>query len=728
MTKKKQTAEDHQPDPRDPNALFEQESQAEEILTEDIISKEDAVSDAREEALLTPTEKDMATGEEDPAIVAEAEEDIPVADPLPEPVDPAAVMEEGTAEVQTIALLEQDAEASPQKTEATEEVALENPLAIDLHEMHDGAEEEDEEGGEEEEPVAPEERFETYSREALVETLEETVKESDVQKIKGRVALIKVAFLKLTKESSQKAYEDFIASGGEKEDFSLEADPLSERFNQAFEIYRKNKARYNEEQEVLKLRNLDAKKQILEELKELINSDQNLKKTYDTFKDLQQKWKDTGLVPSGEINNLWQSYHFLVEKFFDKVKISKELRDLDLKKNLEHKIELCEKAEELLLEPSIVKSFKQLQKYHEEWKEIGPVTPDKKDEIWERFKTATDKINDRRRDHYASLADSQQNNLLAKSALCEKVELIVTEEAKSIKDWQQKTSAINELFKVWKSIGPAPKKDNDAIWERFKTSLNAFFANKKEYFGQIKQEQMNNYNLKLNIVRQAEALRDSTDWKKTTQELISLQREWKDIGPVPRKYSDKVWKKFRAACDEFFKNKASFFSNIDDKEKDNLLKKRDLIKRVEEYKFDTDKTSALEVIKGFQREWTEIGHVPIREKDKIHDAFREAINKHLDNLNISATEMRSIDYKTHIDHLKEIPNASRVLRKEMIALSVKVTKLREEIHLWENNIGFLAHSKKADLLKQEFEKKIEKAKEELAFSEAKLRYMQQSLD
>lgn len=583
---------------------------------------------------------------------------------------------------------------------------------------------EDEDAEEEEEHLEGEdlqEKYDKLNRQELVGLLEETVKETDISKIKTKVALIKVAFLKTTKEEQHTDLEKSMS------DESLEAkpedDPLQERFNLAFGVYKQNKVAYQAEQEKNKKKNLDAKLQILEELKELINSEETLKKTYDEFKVLQDRWKETGMVPRSEVNNLWQSYHFLVEKFFDKVKINKELRDLDLKKNLEKKVELCEQAEELLLETSIIKSFKQLQKLHEQYKEIGPVPADKKDEVWERFKTATDKINQRRREHYSKLAEQQNSNYEAKLALCEKAEEVLSRKNDTMKEWQKNTSSMNELFKVWRTIGPAPKKSNDEIWKRFKSSLNIFFENRREYFNKLKEEQINNYNLKLDLCTQAEALQDSTDWRKTTDDLIRLQKDWKKIGPVPRKYSDKIWKRFRVANDYFFNKKSEYFANIHEHEADNLNAKKELIQKVKDFEFGDDKNQNLKVIKDFQRQWMEIGHVPIKEKDSIQDEFRKTVDAELEKLKISAVEISTLNYKAKVDAIKEIPNSKRNLARERNYLSNRIGKLKEDVILWENNVGFLADSKKADVLKKEFSKKIEKAKQDIKIMEAKLKYL-----
>ncbi|MCF8297581.1 MAG: DUF349 domain-containing protein [Saprospiraceae bacterium] len=565
--------------------------------------------------------------------------------------------------------------------------------------------------------------YHTFSTEKLIELIEELVQNDDINEIKTKVSLIKVAYLKKIKEEKKQKFQTYIDEGGEEEVYTPEINPLENRFKAAFEIYKLKKSKFIEEQEKLKLENLEIKKQILEELKELINSEESLKKTYDEFKDLQDKWKNVGMVPKNEINNLWQSYHFLVEKFFDKVKINNELRDLDLKKNLELKIELCEKAEELLLETSIIKSFKELQKHHDKWKEIGPVPQEKKDEIWERFKSASDKINQRRREYYEKVQDEQLNNLSAKLALCEKIEEVLNKEITSIKIWQEKTDEVDELLKIWKTIGSVPKANNEEIWERFKTSMNTFYANKKEFFNEIKDEQVNNYNLKLDICAEAESLKDSSDWKNTSNQLIKLQQNWKNIGPVPRKFSDKIWKRFRSACDEFFNRKADYFKNIDVHEKNNMQAKLDIIKRVEQLEFSGTKNENLKIIKEIQREWTETGHVPINEKQKLQKQFRAVIEKRLEELKISAVEISTMSFKSKFENISSTSEGKNSIYKEKIYISNKISKLKNDITLWENNMGFFANSKKADILKEEFEKKIQVSKNELLILEAKLKYL-----
>lgn len=563
--------------------------------------------------------------------------------------------------------------------------------------------------------------FSSLNKLQLVELLEETVQDNEIVKIKDKVTAIKVNFLRLNKEDRDRELEQFILDGGDAESYEHTDDPLEVRFKAAFNIYKNNKAKYNELLEQQKLENLKQKNAILEELKQLIYSEETLKKTYDDFRALQDKWKEIGQVPANEISNIWNSYHFLVEKFYDKVKINRELRDLDLRKNLEAKIALCEKAEELLLEKSLTKSFKLLQKYHDEWKEIGPVPQEKRDEIWERFKSTTDKINQIRRDHYAKIEEEQKANYDAKVAICEKMEEIVNEPVNSINAYQKKSNEVNELFKLWKQVGPIHKKQSDEIWNRFKGSMNNFFDSKKEFFSKLKVQQMENYNKKLQICVEVENLVDSTEWKKTTDYIKKLQEEWKNIGPVPKRHSDKIWKRFRTACDAFFKNKSEHFSSIKGKEDDNLKAKQQVIENIKAYELKKDRNENMEAIRGFQREWMSIGHVPMKMKDALQKEYRDLIDGLFDKMRANDNELSTTEFRNMVNGIKDDPGSRDKIRRERINLQSKIQKLRDEIATLENNIGFFAASKQSDLLKAEYEKKIAKIKNDVKVLEAKMK-------
>ena len=565
--------------------------------------------------------------------------------------------------------------------------------------------------------------FSTCNKLQLIEILEETVQDTDVVKIKDKVVSIKSNFLRICKEERDQEMEQFILDGGDKENYEHVEDPLEVRFRAAFNIFRNNKIKFNESLEEQKIANLQQKNAILEELKQLINSEETLKKTYDEFRTLQDKWKEIGQVPAGEITNLWNNYHFLIEKFYDKVKINRELRDLDLKKNLEAKIELCEKTEELLLEKSVTKAFKLLQKYHDEWKEIGPVPQEKKDEIWERFKNTTDKINQVRREHYSKIQDEQQANLDAKVAICEKIEELLNDNINSIGAWQKKSNEVNELFKVWKSIGPAQKKQNDEIWNRFKSSMDSFFSNKKEFFSKLKEQQIDNYNRKIQLCVEAEALAESKEWKKATDQIKKLQEEWKKIGPVPKRHSDKIWKRFRSACDTFFTSKSEHFSGIKGVEEENLRLKKELLERIKAYEIQKERSANMEVIKGFQREWMAIGYVPMKFKESTQNEYRKLIDGLFDKMKATENEISTAEYRNMVEGMKDDPESRDKVRKERNVLTNKITKLREEIIVLENNIGFFSNSKQSELMRAEYEKKINRAKNEVKVLETKLRIL-----
>jgi len=531
----------------------------------------------------------------------------------------------------------------------------------------------------------------------LVEMLEELVKDADVQNIKDKVAAIRLHFNKLNKEDMDSELEKFLQGGGEAESFQHVEDPVEQRFDAAFGIFKANRAKQNEDIEKQKADNLVKKQAILDELKEIIASDDTLKKTYDEFRALQDRWKEIGPVPATENSNLWNNYHFLVEKFFDKVRIGRELRDLDMKKNLDAKIELCEKAEELLDEKSITKAFKALQKLHEDWKEIGPVPQDKKDEIWERFKAATDKINQIRREHYAKIEEEQSGNLEAKKALCEKAEELVAEDYVSVNAWQKKSTELSEIFGVWKTVGPASKKDNEEIWQRFRSSMDTFFAKKKAFFAGLKDRQTENLERKTQLCIEAEGLMESTDWKSATEQMKKLQEEWKTIGPVPKRHADKVWKRFRAACDTFFNRKNEHFSGRRTEEEANLAAKKALLEEIKAFELGASRNENMEAIKAFQKRWIEIGYVPMKHKDNINKEYRELIDGLFDTMRKNQNEASTNEFR------------------EMIQ------KLRDEIAVLENNIGFFAKSKNAELMRAEYEKKINKAKEDLKVLEDKLK-------
>lgn len=570
---------------------------------------------------------------------------------------------------------------------------------------------------------AVEAEYQKLTLEQQLEELNAVVANSDVMAIKTRVGVLKSKITEQIKQIKKEQQAKFLAENENGEEYVPEQLEAEKILTSALSVYKANKAKYIDQIEQEKQRNLEVKQNIILSLKNLVEEESNLKVLNDKFKELQEQWRNVGPVPQNESTNLWQNYHFYVEKFFDILRMNREMRDLDLKKNLELKIKLCEDAESLLLQESINKSFKDLQKLHEEWKELGPVPEDKKEEIWERFKNASDQINQRRREHYETILSEQQSNYNAKLVLCQQAEELVAKECNSIKENNEISDQLTELLKVWKTLGPAPAKLNDEIWDRFKSTLDKFFQAKKEYFQQMKEDQLQNYNMKVDLAIRAEGIAKRTDWKQATEEILELQKEWKNIGAVPKKHSDAVWKRFRAACDLFFEAKSSYFANIQTIEAENLAKKEDLIQRIVNHQFTEDKSENLEAMKAYQREWTELGHVPKKEKDRIYNEYKSAVNKKFEELKVSAEEVKRGNFQNKLDNILSGPNADKVLDKEKRFLVNKLAQLKEDISLWENNLGFFANSKNADLLKAEFAKKIEMAKHEVKELEYKIKMM-----
>ena len=564
------------------------------------------------------------------------------------------------------------------------------------------------------------------SKEQLVEMMEETVKDPDVNKIKDRVIAINIQYNKLKKDELDKQVEKNLQNQNEEETTEVvedQKDPLDERYDAAFGVYKENKAKMNEMLESQKVENLEKKKTLLESLRALVDSEEPLKKIYDEFNVIRSQWNEIGSVPAADNKDLWNNYHFLTDKLFDKVKMIRELRDLDMKKNLEAKLALCEKAEELLTEKSLTKSFKALQKYHEEWKEIGPVPQEKKEELWNRFKSATDKINKIRREYYSKLQEDQTENYATKTALCDKADELIAEELNSVNAWQKKSDELSELLKVWKTVGPASTKQNEELWARFKQSMDNFFAKKKVFFDALKEQQTENFNRKVQLCVEAEALQESTEWKKATEQLKKLQEEWKTIGPVPKKRSEKVWKRFRAACDAFFTRKSEHFSGIKGEEDANLKAKQELIEEMKAYEIKADRAENIEAIKAYQRRWFEIGHVPSKAKDSINGEYKKIVDALFDKMKINENEISTAEYKEMVAGLKDNPESRDKIRRERNAMTTRIQKLRDEIATLENNIGFFANSKQSEVLIAEYEKKISRAKNDLKVLEAKLKIL-----
>ena len=570
--------------------------------------------------------------------------------------------------------------------------------------------------------------YSKYNQVELVNALRDLIEGVDDIDIKSEIEVIKSVFYKKKNEKIEEARADFLEAGGLEEEFVEEEDPYENDIRELLRKFGQLRKEHNKQLDSEKEDNLKLKFEIIEKIKGLINNEESINKTFNEFRDLQREWREIGLVPQSKMKNLWDTYHFHVENFYDYIKINRELRDLDLKKNLELKIELCERAEELMVEPSILKAFNTLQKYHEQWREIGPVPRENKDEIWERFKRITSIINKKHQEFFESKKDEQKKNLDAKTALCEKVEEICNSEIENYRDWDTKSKELVELQKIWRTVGFAPKKENNRIYDRFRTACDTFFNKKREFYSKNKEIQQNNLQQKIDLCVQAESLRDNTDWKKATQDFINIQKKWKEIGPIPRKHSDIVWKRFRAACDFFFDKKSEHFSDVDSEQIDNLKLKENLIAELENFKSTGDVNENLKILKDIQRRWTEIGHVPFKKKDALQNKFREEIGKLFDQLNINEDKRNMLKFKTKMSTFSESSRGQSKMRMEREKYMTKLKQLENDLVLLENNIGFFTMSKNAKALIEDVNKKIEDTRQKIESLKEKIRVIDEMED
>ena len=534
----------------------------------------------------------------------------------------------------------------------------------------------------------------------LVAAFEQLAKSEDrMQRAKEADAIKSDFYKKLIKAKSE--------AGIDPE--SAEENPftgIEEAFKAYYNAFKKEKAEYNKAQEAERERNLALKQAVIEDLKQLLEKQEDVKVTFPEFRSIQDRWKAVGPVPVQNFRNLNETYQLYVEQFYDMVNINRELRDLDFKKNLEAKTAFCEEAEALAQRSDVVEAFRELQKLHEQWKDYGPVEKQYRESIWERFKAATAVINRNYQAHFEGLKEQQEANLVAKTALCEKAEAIAAAEMANANEWNAATKTLEEIQKEWRGIGFASKKDNQKIYDRFRAACDAFFARKKEFYAGFKESINENLARKLAICEQAEALKDSTDWKATADTLIDLQKQWKEIGAVPRQKSDALWKRFRAACDSFFEARDKQPKEANDYY-GNLKAKQRLIAEINAYELSGDAEADAEAGSKFSESWQAIGFVPFKEKDRIAQAYREAMAK----FNAGRGASR-----------RQRPERTPMTEKERLVK--KYNQLEQDIVTYENNLGFFARSKNAEPLIRQMEERIAKAKEELRSLEAEIRSME----
>jgi hypothetical protein len=557
--------------------------------------------------------------------------------------------------------------------------------------------------------------------EEVVQRLKEINEKNDLTD-KQEIDSLKQTFYKLQKAKSEAARKAFIDEGGKAEDFTPETEPAEEEFKAVMNAIKEKRNALAAAQEQEKEENQTKKLGILERMKFLTESQEDTNKIYDEFKKLQQEWNEIGQTPVAKVNELWKTYQLYTEKFYDMVKLNNEFREYDFKKNLEQKTRLCEAAEKLAEEPDVISAFHQLQKLHQEFRAIGPVAKDLREEIWSRFKAASTVVNKRHQQHFEELKEKEQNNLDQKTVICEIVEGMEYDTFTTFADWEDKTNEILALQAKWKTIGYAPQKMNVKIFERFRAACDEFFRRKAAFFKSVKETMAANLEKKKAFCEKAEALKESTDWKETAEILTKLQKEWKNIGPVAKKHSDAVWKRFIGACDYFFERKNKATSSQRSEEVENLSKKEDIIKRMAALETaGTADDATAEQVRALMKEWNAIGFVPFKEKDRLYKEFHALVDKLFDRLHLSATEKRLSSVRTN-------GNKEGNLYRDRERLVRTYEGLKNDIQTYENNLGFLnSSSKKGNTLVADITRKIERLKKDMELVLKKIKDIDESL-
>ena len=562
-----------------------------------------------------------------------------------------------------------------------------------------------------EQNVVETERKQYQTKKEVLERVQE-IAHSDEAPQKDEVDYLKTVFYKMHLAEREAEFKEYTDGGGDPEQYQPKPSPEEEAFKAEMGIIKEKRQKLFKEQEQEKQENLQKKLDIIEKIKAMVTSPEEANKSYKDFKALQDEWKEIKNVPAERANELWRNYQLYVEQFYDLLKLNSEAREYDFKKNLELKKKLCEAAEKLADEPDAISAFHQLQKLHQEYRETGPVARELREEIWQRFKAASTVINKRHQQHFEDLRAKEEENLTRKTALCEQAEAICAEENKGSGDWERHTKQIIELQTEWKTIGFAPQKHNTAVFERFREACNRFFNTKSEYFKNLRETMESNLEKKKALLERAVALKDSTEWSKTADELTEIQRQWKLIGAVPKKYSQQIWEEFTQACDSFFQARKSAGADTRSEQLQNLQAKRDIIAQLQALAED-GKEVVLDTVKELQQKWNETGHVPFKEKDKLYDAYREICDRLYERARSSRMAAHAAD------RIQRIQNAAG---GDIQRLQRAYEQLKAEIKTYENNLGFLStSSKKGNALVDMLEKKVQALKAELKTLEEKMK-------
>ena len=567
--------------------------------------------------------------------------------------------------------------------------------------------------------VQPVENTKVYkTKQEVVERLKE-IAASDEAPVKDEIDLLKTVFYKLHIAEREARLKEYIDGGGNPETYQVVPDQDEETFKAQMAVIREKRAQIMQQQEAEKQANLEKKLEIIEKIKAMATSPDEAGKSYNEFKELQQQWKDIKNVPADKANELWRNYQLYVEQFYDLLKLNSEAREYDFKKNLEMKTKLCEAAEKLADEEDVISAFHQLQELHQQYREIGPVAKELREEVWARFKAASTVINKRHQQHFEDLRAKEEENLARKTALCEKVEELGKTENKGAADWEKRSKEIIDIQNEWKTIGFAPQKMNVKIFERFRAACDDFFGRKAEYFKVLKVTFSENIEKKKALVEKAQALADSTDWKATSDKLIALQKEWKTVGMVPKKLGDQLWQEFLGACNKFFEARNAAGAGQRNEEHANLEKKKGIIEQLKALAENAAEATK-EKVQALTEEYNKVGHVPYKEKDKLYEAYHEVLDRIYKELNISTKRRRLNDFKANIKNVAK--RGEEALDNERGRLARRFEQLKQEIQTYENNLGFLnASSKKGNSLIDEMNRKVQHLRDDLELVRQKIK-------